>query len=120
MLNDLPSLTSLIDNLDQKNWIILYIYWELNLIKELGFDTDLKNIKINNEKKGSSVFDIEIDNINYKIPAFLINDKVEVVNDNKLIRVALSFTRTVLLNKFFIPNNLIFPKSRILLENYFN
>jgi hypothetical protein len=23
-------------------------------------------------------------------------------------------------NKFFIPNNLLFPKSRIILENYFN
>jgi len=23
-------------------------------------------------------------------------------------------------NKFFIPNNLLFPKSRIILENYYN
>jgi DNA repair protein RecO (recombination protein O) len=114
------SLTSLVNNLDQKNWIILYIYWELNLIKELGFDTDLKNIQMINQCRKNDVINVEIDNTNYKIPTFLINDRVEVVDDNKLIRVALSFTRTVLLNKFFIPNNLIFPKSRILLENYFN
>ena len=37
-----------------------------------------------------------------------------------LINKSLIFTRNILLNKFFLPNNLVFPKSRIILENYFN
>ena len=41
-------------------------------------------------------------------------------SNNLLIRKSLYFTRQVMLNKFFIPNNLIFPKSRVILENYFN
>ena len=40
--------------------------------------------------------------------------------NNEEIVLALSFTRNLLVNKFFIPNNLMFPKSRIILENYFN
>ena len=118
--NIYSSLTSLIDNFNQKNWIILYIYWELNLIKELGFDTNLKNLSINSSPLDSKILDIKIDNINYKIPSFLIDDKINAIDDKKAISAALSFTRTVLLNKFFIPSNLIFPKSRILLEKYFN
>ena len=39
---------------------------------------------------------------------------------NFLVRKSLYFTRQVMQNKFFIPNNLLFPKSRIILENYFN
>ena len=40
--------------------------------------------------------------------------------DNKQISMALGFTRNILTNKFFFPNNLPFPKSRMILENYFN
>ena len=39
---------------------------------------------------------------------------------NLIVRKSLNFSRQVMLNKFFIPNNLQFPKSRIILENYFN
>ena len=39
---------------------------------------------------------------------------------NILIRKSLYFTRQVMQNKFFIPNNLLFPKSRVILENYYN
>ena len=40
--------------------------------------------------------------------------------NNEQIKSGFIFTRTVMINKFFLPNNLIFPKSRIILENYFN
>ena len=39
---------------------------------------------------------------------------------NSMIKKSLYFTRNIIQNRFFLPNNLIFPKSRILLENYFN
>jgi len=50
----------------------------------------------------------------------LIIKKVPINFNNILIRKSLYFTRQVMQNKFFIPNNLLFPKSRIILENYFN
>ena len=44
------SLENLIKNFNNSQWIILYIYWELNLIKELGFDTNLGKFKKNDIK----------------------------------------------------------------------
>ena len=35
------------------------------------------------------------------------------------IKKGLVFTRNIMMNKFFIPNNLTFPRSRVILENYF-
>ena len=35
------------------------------------------------------------------------------------INQSLSFTRNLLLNKFYLPNNLFFPRSRIVFENFF-
>ena len=54
------------------------------------------------------------------MPIFLLTEKNNDIVDNKSLSIALSFTRNLLSNKFFIPNNLTFPKARILLENYFN
>ena len=63
---------------------------------------------------------IKIDDYIYEIPNYLIQKKIPKNFDNLIIRKSLHFTRQVMQNKFFIPNNLIFPKSRIILENYFN
>ena len=100
------------------NWIFIYIFFELNLIKELGYDTNLaKHI---NNKVTKDVNKIKIDGYIYEVPHFLISRKIPENYTNILIRRSLYFTRQVLQNKFFIPNNILFPKSRFILENYFN
>ena len=100
------------------NWIFIYIFFELNLIKELGYDTNLaKHI---NNKVTKDVNKIKIDGYIYEVPHFLISRKIPENYTNILIRKSLYFTRQVLQNKFFIPNNILFPKSRFILENYFN
>ena len=104
-------------NLD--NWIILYIFFEVNLIKELGYDTNL-NIYKDSIKDSNSFSKIKIEEYNYEVPNFLITKKIPNETTRLLIKKSLFFTRSVLQNKFFIPNNLIFPKSRVILENYFN
>ena len=113
------SVENFLRNLDQANWAVNYIYWELNLLKELGFDPYLEQFSKNlDEFSGNKI--IEIDNIKYQVPIFLLkNQKNKKINTKNILR-ALSFTRNLLSNKFFLPNNLIFPKSRILLENYFS
>ena len=63
---------------------------------------------------------IKIDDYTYEIPNYLIKKKIPNNLSNIIIRKSLYFTRQVMLNKFFIPNNLLFPKSRIILENYYN
>ena len=48
------SYKSMLDNLSSIDWIKLYINWELQLIKELGFESDMKINNIDNYKKALS------------------------------------------------------------------
>ena len=107
-----------LNSINLENWIILYIFFELNLIRDLGYDTDLDKFKKNSFDGGLKK--IKIDTYTYEIPEFLILRKPPNELSNFLIKKSLNFTRNIIQNKFFIPNNLSFPKSRILLENYFN
>ena len=116
--NIYKSFENFINSINLKNWIFLYVYFELNLIKDLGFDPNLDKFK--NDIKGDQVKKIKIDNFIYEIPEFLISRTVPENISNDLIKKSLYFTRNIILNKFFIPNSLTFPRSRILLENYFN
>ena len=113
------SYEKLLNSINLDNWIILYILFEINLIKELGFDSNLTIFKgssdeLDNFKK------INIDGYMYDAPTFLINQKIPDKLNSNLIRKSLIFTRNIFLNKFFLPNNLIFPRSRIILEKYFS
>tara|TARA_X000001036_G_scaffold253031_1_gene235509 strand:- start:5992 stop:6672 length:681 start_codon:yes stop_codon:yes gene_type:complete len=113
------SFDEFINALNLENWIVLYIFFEINLIKELGFDTNL-NFFDNSADDIYSLKKIKIDEYNYEVPIFLIKQEIPENITKILIKKSLTFTRNIFLNKFFIPNNLIFPKSRIILENYFN
>jgi len=106
-------------NLSQENWAADYVNWELDLLKELGFDPYLEQFSNNlNENLNHKI--IKIDNVKYQVPNFLLKKNNDEIVNNKDLSIALSFTRNLLSNKFFLPNNLIFPKARIILENYFN
>tara|TARA_B100001057_G_scaffold411780_1_gene427579 strand:- start:866 stop:1546 length:681 start_codon:yes stop_codon:yes gene_type:complete len=110
---------NLINSINLDNWIFIYIFFEINLIKELGYDTNLRE-HLNDNKDNQALIKIKIDGYIYEIPNYLIYKKIPIDFTNTLIKKSLYFTRQVMLNKFFIPNNLIFPKSRVILENYFN
>ena len=108
------SLNNLIKSLENKNWPIIYSFWEVNLIRQLGFgfETD----KTNSSKE---IISINIDNVLYKVPKFIINEEIPEDFTAKTVNQALSFTRNLLLNKFYLPNNLFLPKSRVVFENCF-
>ncbi len=113
------SFENLINSISLNNWIFLYIFFEINLIKELGYDTNLiEHISENTDEK--FLKKTKIDGYIYEIPNYLIMNKLPKNISNNIIRKSLYFTRQVMQNKFFIPNNLLFPKARIILENYFN
>ena len=113
------SFEKLINTINLKNWIFFYIFFEINLIKELGYDTNLMEHSSSNKDK-EIFFKIKIDGYIYEIPNYLILKTIPNNFTNLLIRKSLYFIRQVMQNKFFIPNNLLFPKARIILENYFN
>ena len=115
--NIYKSFDKFISSINFENWIILYIFFELNLIKELGYDPNLEKFK--NENSNFEIKKIKVDTFSYDVPDYLIFRKVPNNLSNDLIKKSLYFTRSIIQNRFFIPNNLLFPKSRILLEKYF-
>ena len=69
------SFEKLINSINLENWIFLYIFFEINLIKELGYDTNLAmysdNI-INNKDYVKN----KIDGYIYEIPNYLLQRKI--------------------------------------------
>ncbi len=117
--NIFKSFENFINSINLDNWILLYILFEINLIKELGYDTNL-NIYRQNSNLEDEITTVLIDGYNYQVPSFLISQIIPKNISNIMVKKSLIFTRNVFLNKFFKPNNLLFPNSRVILENYFN
>ena len=110
------SFEMMINNLNSKNWIELYIHWELSLIKELGYEVNLLNEKNNESKVGNF---IEINNKSLKIPKIFLKNNIHTFYNNE-IREALTFNKELLLENFIYPNGLRFPLFRNILESYYN
>ena len=106
------SFDRLIEQLNHENWIKLYIFWELSLIKELGFDSNFfKEKTIDNH--------IEIDNKKLEIPDLIIQkDNNNFTNFE--IQKALIFNKFLIMEYFILPNRLRLPFSRTILEKYYN
>ena len=113
------SLEEFLNSINLENWIILYVFFELNLIKELGFDPDLSKFK-DDKLNNFDIKKIKIDTFFYNVPGFLILKKIPKNIPKNLLKNSLYFTRNIIQNRFFLPYNLPFPKARIILENYFN
>ena len=97
------------------DWIKLYIFWELSLIKELGYEVDFTN---DENKKKSFNKTVLIDDKVVKIPEILINNSSSKIS-NTQIREALVFNKFLLLENFIKPHSLRLPLSRNILEKYF-
>ena len=106
----------MLNELWSDNWIQLYIYWELSLIKELGYEINFFNANKTEFMVNNS---IEINNKSFKIPKMLSNRDVKI-KYNSEIKEALIFNKNLLMENFILPNKLKFPLFRNILENYFN
>ena len=93
------SFEKLINSINLENWIFLYIFFEINLIKELGYDTNLVE-HLNRARIEEKFLKIKIDGFIYEIPNYLIQKKIPENFNNLLIRKSLLFTRQVMQNKF--------------------
>ena len=95
------SFEKLINSISLENWIVLYIFFEINLIKELGYDTNLI-AHSNTNQDNKELLKIKIDGYIYEIPNYLIKKKIPENFSNLLIRKSLYFTRQVMQNKFYV------------------
>jgi DNA repair protein RecO (recombination protein O) len=97
--------------LKNENWIKNYILWELNLLKLVGYDLELKKI-VNKENKNDKIeYFVENSNTKKFVPSFLI----ETNNNNIEISELLNGFRLVtnyLEKNILIPNNINQPIQR--------
>ena len=100
------------------NWIIHYIFWEMNLLKKIGFDMNLSSNYVTRSYNKKKMITVNIDNENLYVPSFMVDEKFDNI-DTKSIYYALTFIGKFLKKKILTPNNLNYPISRIKLENYF-
>ena len=98
--------------LNNKNWINKLIFWELELLKLIGYDLELKNIvkeEIIDKKK---LYFVITSNEKKYIPNFLVEKNNEVVDFNQIFS-GLNLITDYLEKSILKPNNISHPKSRI-------
>ena len=100
------------------NWIVHYIFWEMNLLREIGFDMNLSSYFVSKRNLEKNMITINIDNEKINIPCFMVEKSFENI-DTKTIYCALKLIGKFLEKNILIPNNLNYPTSRKNLENFF-
>ena len=97
--------------LTSNNWIQEYIFWELELLKLLGYDLELKNI-VEKEVKDEKVnYFVKSSSEKKIIPNFLIDENHKDVDLKNLLK-GLKLVTDYLEKSILRPNNLNLPSSR--------
>ena len=107
----------LIDNLflilKNSDWLRNYIFWELELLKLLGYDLELKNLVQKEINKDETVYYASSAIEKKIVPNFLIENDLEVKDVNILLS-GLKLVGDYLDKTILKPNNLNHPSSRLL------
>jgi len=105
----------LIDNffeiLTSDNWIQKYIFWELELLKLLGYDLELKNMAKKEIVDSKINYYVKSSTEKKNIPNFLIDENNIEVNLKNLLK-GLKLVSDYLEKSILKPNNLNLPTSR--------
>ena len=92
------------------NWIQSFIFWELSLFKNLGYEINFEDFSILKKNNDKSTHVSKTDNAKI-IPAFLIN-KSDKVNDYKELVTGLNLVGDFLEKSILQENNTNVPYSR--------
>ena len=94
-----------------KNWIQEYIFWELELLKLLGYDLELKNMVEKEIVDNKISYFVKSSSEKKIIPNFLIDENKENVDLKNLLK-GLRLVTDYLEKSILKPNNLNLPSSR--------
>ena len=92
-------------------WLKDYIFWELELLKIIGFDLELSNFATRELLDDKIIYVVKSKNEKKIIPNFLIDKKI-VVNDLNILLNGLKLVNDFLEKTVLKPNNLNNPISR--------
>ena len=98
--------------LKKNDWLKDFVFWELQLLKLIGYDLELKNIVDVEIVNGQKQFFVQRNNEKKFIPNFLIETESNKI-DNKSIINGLKLVGDYLDKSILKPNNISFPVSRI-------
>ena len=102
--------------LNELNWLKQYIFWELELLKLLGYNLELENLVQKNLEDNETVYFATSYNEKKYVPNFLIEKDLEVTDINILLS-GLKLVGDYLDKTILKPNNLNHPNSRIFFLN---
>jgi len=102
--------------LNDKDWLKKYIFWELDLLKVIGYDLELENLVEKDIVEDKTIYYAISSTEKKYVPNFLIEKDVEV-NDLKVLLSGLKLVGDYLDKTILKPNNLNYPSSRLLFIN---
>jgi DNA repair protein RecO (recombination protein O) len=102
--------------LHNKDWLKKYIFWELDLLKVLGYDLELESLVEKDIIENKTVYYASSSTEKKYVPNFLIDKDIEV-SDLKTLLNGLKLVGDYLDKTILKPNNLNYPNSRLLFIN---
>ena len=102
--------------LKKKDWLKKYIFWELDLLRLLGYDLELTNLVKKDMVENKTVYYASSSTEKKYVPNFLIEKDLEV-SDVKTLLNGLKLVGDYLDKTILKPNNLNYPISRLLFIN---
>ena len=104
--------------LKDEDWLKRYIFWELELLKLLGYDLELENLVEKDIVENETVYFASSNSEKKYVPNFLIEKDLKV-DDVKTLLSGLKLVGDYLDKTILKPNNLNYPNSRLLFINSF-
>ena len=98
--------------LQSDDWIKEYIFWELELLKLIGYDLQLQNIVDQEEINNTTVYFVKSSTEKKIVPNFLIDKKNNNLDNVDLFK-GLKLVGDYLDKSILRPNNIISPTTRL-------
>ena len=106
----------LFEILKENDWLKKYIFWELELLKLVGYDLELENLVKKQITNNETIYYADSLSEKKYVPNFLIDKNVKV-NDIKILLTGLKLVGDYLEKSILKPNNLNYPNSRLIFLN---
>ena len=98
--------------LTNKNWVKEYIFWELKLLKLVGYDLQLNKIVNKEIINNKTTYYVQSSTEKKIVPNFLVDPDYDELDNNNLLN-GLKLVGDYLEKNILIPNNLNYPTQRL-------
>ena len=98
--------------LTNKNWVKEYIFWELKLLKLVGYDLELNKMVNKEIINNKTTYYVKSSTEKKIVPNFLVDPDYDELDNNNLLN-GLKLVGDYLEKNILIPNNLNYPTQRL-------